>query len=475
MHETDTIYIWTGEIGDTFDLQDVRGEAYCTDLGTGAERTRSSRIGDGAIGASASVTAQLRGAGGIAFRGQSDDQVHRQGMAPPSSRRRCNSRQRERHFPTPVRRIPAETTPDVVDTVTAFWDKDNDNVDDGTAEFDDTGSVVWDDNVPLATSATLSQTEVSTLLGTFTTISVTVRDKFGQESTAPTPTSTLVAQRRVTPTPLGSRVHTRWQAGTDRHHRCLGRSQRGRRHDRCRRPRRRVADLIHYWVEAAGTLSGSTAFDVIAVNAGANTLDVVQIGAPNYYRLSYDNNDQFNVNGGATEDLAGFETALTGLGLPALDGRSDRIGDQPLFGPRRPPACFCWKRARSYSRGRQNDLLSGTQAIRFGRRRFVSNSEPRTSRGAPPAPPVTFLRRYRRRRGLVCPGDGPSPRRANAGPRFRFQGPPPPWWRTCPSPRGARSNSLPRPGRLTIEASSAMPPESEIITADSASRARNSL
>ena len=27
MQEIDNIYIWTGEIGETFDLQDVRGEA----------------------------------------------------------------------------------------------------------------------------------------------------------------------------------------------------------------------------------------------------------------------------------------------------------------------------------------------------------------------------------------------------------------------------------------------------------------
>ncbi len=33
----------------------------------------------------------------------------------------------------------------VIDNVTAFWDKDRDNVDDGAAEFDDSGTVTWDD------------------------------------------------------------------------------------------------------------------------------------------------------------------------------------------------------------------------------------------------------------------------------------------------------------------------------------------
>ena len=63
--------------------------------------------------------------------------------------------------------------------MTAFWDRDNDNVDDGASEFDDTGTVVWDDLTPLVTTATLSQTEVSTQLGAFTTITATVQNAAG--------------------------------------------------------------------------------------------------------------------------------------------------------------------------------------------------------------------------------------------------------------------------------------------------------
>jgi hypothetical protein len=81
-----------------------------------------------------------------------------------------------------------------------------------------------------------------------------------------------------------------------------------------------VADLTHYWVETGPELTGSAQFDLIAVNAGANTIDVVQVGTSNYYRLSYDANDQFNVNAGGTESLDQFESALEGLSLPDLDG-----------------------------------------------------------------------------------------------------------------------------------------------------------
>jgi hypothetical protein len=71
---------------------------------------------------------------------------------------------------------------------------------------------------------------------------------------------------------------------------------------------------------AAGTLSGSTSFDVLAINSSANTVDVVSISGGNYLRLAYDSNDQFNVDSGSTETLAEFESALVGLLLPDLDG-----------------------------------------------------------------------------------------------------------------------------------------------------------
>jgi hypothetical protein len=81
-----------------------------------------------------------------------------------------------------------------------------------------------------------------------------------------------------------------------------------------------VADLTHFWVETAPALGSPAQFDVIAVSAGSNTVDVVEVGTSNYYRLSYDSNDSFNVNGGGTESLDQFESALASLSLPDLDG-----------------------------------------------------------------------------------------------------------------------------------------------------------
>jgi hypothetical protein len=164
---------------------------------------------------------------------------------------------------------------------------------------------------------------VSTLLGDFTTISITVRNKFGQgiggaevnfDSASPNSAVTNgsgIASFSYTvaspdgPDVIDAEVDLDGDGDTTE----AGDLEFGD-----------VANLTHYWVEAAGTLAGTTSFDVIAFNNAANTVDVVQIGAPNYYRLAYDNNDQFNVGGGGTESLGQFESALASLTLPDLDG-----------------------------------------------------------------------------------------------------------------------------------------------------------
>jgi hypothetical protein len=218
--------------------------------------------------------------------------------------------------------------PAVTDTVTAFWDRDKDNVDDGATEFDDTGSVVWDDLQPLVTSATLGQSEVSTLLGAFTTVTATVRDKFNQPVvnanvtfTSGQMSTTVVATNGAG---VASTSYTVAAGDTaDTIDASVDVNRDGDTNDAGDLGFGGVADMVHYWVENAGTLSGSTPFDVIAVNAGNNTVDVVQIGAANYLRLSYDSNDQFNVNGGAAETINEFESALTGLSLPDLDGNGN--------------------------------------------------------------------------------------------------------------------------------------------------------
>ena len=182
--ETDTIYIWTGEVGETFDLQDVRGETTVQltwgPAPTGLNLPATVNAG---FGTSASVKAQLTGPGGasVALSGQNIRFTVRRGGNAIVDQTVVTGADGSA---TLVYAGPADPSggddPAVTDTVTAFWDRDNDNVDDGAAEFDDTGSVVWDDLQPLVTSASLSQSEVSTLLGTFTTITATVRDKFNQ-------------------------------------------------------------------------------------------------------------------------------------------------------------------------------------------------------------------------------------------------------------------------------------------------------
>jgi hypothetical protein len=327
VQEVDNIYMWTGEIGETFDAQDVHGEAM-VQLTWGPAPTGLNLPASvvAPYGGSGSITAQLTGAGGISIPMANQAirfTVQRAGATILSQTVQTLANGSATLTYTGPADPGGGDAPTLTDTVTAFWDKDNDNVDDGAAEFNDTGNVVWDDDLPLATTATLSQTEVSTLLGDFTTITITVRDKFGQgindaevnfDSASPSSGATNtsgVATFSYTvaagdgPDVIDAEVDLDGDGNTAE----AGDLEFSE-----------VANLTHYWVEAAGTLSGNTEFDVIAFNNSANTIDVVQIGASNYYRLTYDSNDQFNVNSGADESLSQFETALAGLSLPDLDG-----------------------------------------------------------------------------------------------------------------------------------------------------------
>jgi hypothetical protein len=329
VQETDTIYTWLGENGETFDLQDVRGEASIQltwgPAPTGLNLPTTINAG---FGSTASVKAQLTGAGGAA--------VALQGQNIRFTVRRGNNTILNQTVITLADGSatlsyvgPADPSGGddaaVTDTVTAFWDKDKDNVDDGAAEFDDTGTVVWDDVLPLVTSATLSQTEVSTLLASFTTITITVRDKFNQPiANADVTFDSSQMSATVVTTNAAGVASTSYTVASgdlaDTIDASVDLNRDGDTNDPGDLGFGAVADIVHYWVENAPTLAGATQFDVIAVNAGANTVDVVQIGAPNYYRLAYDSNDQFNVNGGGSESLAEFEAALSGLTLPDLDG-----------------------------------------------------------------------------------------------------------------------------------------------------------
>jgi hypothetical protein len=327
--EVDTIYAWIGESGETFDQQDVRGEA-SIELTWGPTPT-GLNLPDNlnhAFGTNASVKAQLIGAGGanVALGNQNIRFIVRRGSTTVLSQTVTTTSDGSA---TLVYSGPNDpTTGDdqaIVDNVIAFWDRDRDNQDDGANEFDDSGTVTWDEAGPPVTTASLSQTEVSTLIGTFTSISLTVRDGNSQpvvgalvsfqstsgQSTVASTNGAGVAgfSYTVALDGLADSIDARVDRNADGDVSDPGDLTFGN-----------VADLTHYWVESAPEVSGSTQFDVIAVNGGTNTIDVVQVGTSNYYRVSYDSNDQFNVNGGGTESLDQFEAVLGGLALPDLDG-----------------------------------------------------------------------------------------------------------------------------------------------------------
>ena len=340
--ETVTIYAWVGETGETFDAQDVRGEVN-VQLTWGPTPTGINLPAslDFAFGTNASVKAQLTGTEGasVALANQNIRFVVRRGNTTVLSQTITTTSDGSA---TLVYLGPNDPTggddQPIVDNVTAFWDRDRDNTDDGGNEFDDTGTVTWDEAGPPVTTAALGQTEVSTLLGSFTSISISVRDgnnlpvmgavvsfqsTSGQSTVATTNGSGIAGfTYTVALDGLADSIDARVDLNGDADVTDPGDLNFGD-----------VADLFHYWVETAPAISGSAQFDLIAVNAAMNTVDVVQVGTSNYYRLTYDSTDEFNVNSGAIETLDQFEDALEGLTLPDLDGSGGTRLDTNPYAP----------------------------------------------------------------------------------------------------------------------------------------------
>ncbi len=225
---------------------------------------------------------------------------------------------------------PADPTvgddPTRTDTVTAFWDKDGDGTDDGAAEFDDTATVTWDDELPRADRTMLTQSSVAGLAGAKVTLSMRVTDKFGVgypnarvtfavsgangASIVADTDSNGSAQVSYTPTTVGvDTIDARIDFDRDG---TIGPGD---------IDYAGVPDLTHHVVQLAPDLTdGTHSFDLLRVDTDANVIDVVEIGTGNPYRLVYDNvNDLFSVNGTA-KSIAAFETDLLKLSLPALDG-----------------------------------------------------------------------------------------------------------------------------------------------------------
>lgn len=340
--ETDAIYAWVGETGETFDAQDVRGEVNVQltwgPTPTGLNLPASLSF---AFGTNASVKAQLTGTGGasVALANQNIRFVVRRGNTTVLSQTVTTTSDGGATlvYLGPNDQTGGDDQP-IVDDVTAFWDRDRDNTDDGGSEFDDTGIVTWDEAGPPVTTAALSQTEVSTLLGSFTSISISVRDgnnlgvvgavvsfqsTSGQSTVATTNGSGVAGfTYTVALDGLADSIDAKVDLNGDGDVTDPGDLNFGD-----------VSDLTHYWVETAPAIAGATQFDVIAVNGGMNAVDVVQVGTSNYYRLTYDATDNFNVNGGGTETLDQFEDALEDLAPPDLDGSGGTRLDTDPYTP----------------------------------------------------------------------------------------------------------------------------------------------
>ncbi|MFO7547446.1 MAG: hypothetical protein R6X29_01055 [Acidimicrobiia bacterium] len=82
-----------------------------------------------------------------------------------------------------------------------------------------------------------------------------------------------------------------------------------------------LGPIFHCWVEPAPELAGMTAFDILAVDTGKDTIDVVEVGGGgSQWRVRYDStNDPFSVDGQARR-LVQFEAALSSVVLPGLGG-----------------------------------------------------------------------------------------------------------------------------------------------------------
>jgi hypothetical protein len=217
--------------------------------------------------------------------------------------------------------------PAVTDTITAFWDKDGDNNDDGAAEFDDTVSVQWDDAVPRDDSAVLAPNNASGLVNTARTVTATVTDKFGQPipgvlvefqmtgAVAQTSPQTTSASGVASLTYTGPAA-----SGTTTIDARVDITDDGDYADPDDLDIGEVANVTHFWVETAQDIPLKTEFDLVAVSTSTSSDFIdVQLANGAYVRLGYDANDQFFVNA-VGKTLAEFEAALAGLTLPSLDG-----------------------------------------------------------------------------------------------------------------------------------------------------------
>ena len=318
--ETDTVYAWIGDDGQTFDADTV--SSYDT------ERVRWTALGavgmlrvddaSAAFGTNAQVKARLLTSAGnpISVSGEhivftvkrGSTVVERESVSTGSD-----------GVATLVYAVADPSSGDdfVTHDVVAFWDRDRDGNYDGSSEYDDTATVTWDEAVPREDEAVLSQSSDSSRVSQSVTLSAKVTDRYGAAisnarvrfvvnngSTTNLDDNTDSggnAQVTWTPTAVGvyvvdARVDAPYEIDyVD------------------------VTDLTHYVVDSAPDLAGEHEFYVLAVDGGPNTIDVIEVVGPNLYRLHYDASDDFTVYGEDAE-IGDFEAALAALDLPEVDG-----------------------------------------------------------------------------------------------------------------------------------------------------------
>lgn len=324
--ETDKVFAWIGESGETFDDDIVRTKASLeviwgpppaaivsadvnAKFGTTAQLSIKFVDGIGATVPLANQTIQIRVRRGATTVRTAAVVTSSAGIATYS-------------YPGPADPSGGDDAT-VIDDVTVFWDKDVDGVDDGAAELDDTSTVTWDDDLPRDDVAVLSASTRSRLAGGNHSVTVQVTDKFGAPvsgavvnwvvtganagggTTGTTNSSGIVSFSFSAANPGEDTVDAEVDVGSNGSIDVAFGD---------------VAELTLYTVEVAPSIAGSISYDIIAVDTGANTIDVKKLsGGTAWYRLSYDNGDTFAVSGASTS-RSQFESALNALSLPDVDG-----------------------------------------------------------------------------------------------------------------------------------------------------------
>ena len=327
--ETDTVYAWIGDDGQTFDADIVRSYGTASVQWTVSGVVGMLRVDDvsAPFGTQVQVKARLLTSSGLPVYVSGERVVFKvtRGSSPIINTYVVTASD---GVATLVYTGPADPSGGddlITDNVVAFWDKDRDGVDDGLAEYDDTAKVFWDEMLPREDEAVLSQSTDSSLAGQPVTLTATVTDRYGAaisnarvwflvtdgSTTNLHDDTDSSGVADVTWTPSASDVYT-IDAWID--------FDRDGNFDSIDIDYGDVTDLTHYVVATAPDLAGEHVFDLLGVDGASNTVDVIELSTANLYRLSYDATlDEFTVD---TDEatLGEFETALAALDLPEVDG-----------------------------------------------------------------------------------------------------------------------------------------------------------